>query len=67
MSDLTTIQLERPTREQFRDEFTLPGESANDALERMMSESEPPQMGVDEAEAERIAEETFDRKIKEFR
>lgn len=58
----TTIQLDDDVREQLRD-YTLPNESASDAVARMMNETEPPQFGVDAAEAERIAEDVFDRKV----
>jgi len=59
----TTIQLDDDVREQLRD-YTLPDESANDAVERLMNESEPPQIGIDAAEAERIAERVFEREVR---
>jgi len=62
----TTIQLKDDVRERLR-EYELPDESASDAVARMMDESEPPQLGVDAAEAERIAERVFDRKARELR
>lgn len=62
----TTIKLDDDVREALRD-YQLPGESASDAVARMMDETEPPQFGVDAAEAERIAERVFDRKASELR
>lgn len=62
----TTIQLKDDVREELRD-YQLPDESANDAVARMMNESEPPQFGVDAGEAERIAERVFERKARELR
>ena len=62
----TTIKLSDETREDLR-EYTLPDETADDAVARMMDETEPPQFGVDAAEAERIAERVFDRKARDLR
>jgi len=59
----TTIQLDDDVREQLRD-YTLPDESASDAVARMMDETEPPQVGIDAAEAERIAERVFEREVR---
>ena len=62
MSDTTTIELKKVVRERLRD-YTLPDETANDAVARMMDETEPPQLGIDAAEAERIAERVVERKV----
>ena len=62
----TTIKLSDETREDLR-EYTLPDETADDAVARMMDETEPPQFGVDAAEAERIAERVFERKARDLR
>jgi len=64
MDDRTSIQLSKDTREELR-AYQLPGESADDAVSRLIGESEPPSFGVDAAEAERIAERVADRKIEE--
>lgn len=58
----TTIKLDDDVREDLR-EYTLPDETASDAVARMMDEAEPPQYGVDAAEAERIAERVVDRRL----
>ena len=58
----TTIKLDDDVREQLRD-YTLPDETASDAVARMMNETEPPQYGIDAAEAERIAERVVERKV----
>jgi len=52
----TTIQLKDDVREQLRD-YQLPDESANDAVERMIAESEPPQFGVSEDRVREIVRE----------
>jgi len=62
----TTIQLDKSTRDELRD-YQLPDESANDTVKRLMNESEPPQMGIDASEAERIAERVFERKARDVR
>jgi len=62
MADRTSIQLSEETRDRLR-EYQLPGESADDAVARMMDETEPPQLGVDAAEAERIAEKVVRREL----
>ena len=62
----TTIKLNDDVRERLR-EYTLPDETASDAVARMMEETDPPQFGVDAAEAERIAERVFDRKARDLR
>jgi len=59
----TTIQLNDNVRERLRD-YTLPNETAGEAVARMMDETEPPQIGVDAAEAERIAERVFEREVR---
>ena len=61
----TTIKLDDDVREDLR-EYTLPDETASDAVARMMNETEPPQYGVDAAEAERIAGRVFDRKASDL-
>ena len=61
--DTTTIELKKDVRERLRD-YTLPDESASDAVARMMDETEPPQYGIDAAEAERIAERVFEREVR---
>ena len=58
----TTIKLDDDVRENLRD-YTLPDETASDAVARMMDETEPPQLGIDAAEAERIAERVVERKV----
>ena len=58
----TTIKLDDDVREDLR-EYTLPDETASDAVARMMGETEPPQYGIDAAEAERIAERVVERKV----
>lgn len=63
---VTTIQLDDEVRENLR-EHQLPGESASDAVARLLADSEPPQFGVDAAEAERIAEQVVERKMREAR
>ena len=63
MSDTTTIELKKDVRERLRD-YTLPDETASDAVARMMDETEPPQYGIDAAEAERIAERVFEREVR---
>ena len=60
--DKTTIELKKDVREDLR-EYTLPDETASDAVARMMNETEPPQLGIDAAEAERIAERVVERKV----
>jgi hypothetical protein len=62
MPDKTTIQLDDDVREQLR-EYTLDGESANDAVARLLDDSDPPRYGVDAAEAERIAERVIEREV----
>jgi len=62
----TTIKLDDDVREDLR-EYTLPDETASDAVARMMNETEPPQYGIDAAEAERIAERVFERKARDLR
>lgn len=62
----TTIQLDKSVRDELRD-YQLPDESANDTVKRLLNESEPPQMGVDRSEVERIAERVFERKARELR
>jgi thioester reductase-like protein len=62
----TTIKLDDDVREDLR-EYTLPDETASDAVARMMAETEPPRYGIDAAEAERIAERVFDRKARDLR
>jgi hypothetical protein len=59
---VTTIQLDDDVREQLRD-YTLPDETASDAVARMMNETEPPRIGIDSAEAERIAERVVEREV----
>ena len=59
----TTIKLDDDVREDLR-EYTLPDETASDAVARMMNETEPPQYGIDAAEAERIAERVFEREVR---
>ena len=59
----TTIKLDDDVRERLRD-YTLPDETAGDAVARMMDETEPPQYGIDAAEAERIAERVFEREVR---
>ena len=66
MADRTSIQLNEDTRERLR-EYQLPGESADDAVGRMMDETDPPQFGIDAAEAEHIAERVFERKARDLR
>lgn len=61
----TTIKLEDDVREQLR-EYTLAGESASDAVARLMDESEPPTLGINEDEARRIAEDVAERKVAEL-
>ena len=63
MADTTTIELKEDVREDLRD-YTLPDETASDAVARMMDETEPPQYGIDAAEAERIAERVFEREVR---
>ena len=58
----TTIKLDDDVRDDLR-EYTLPDETASDAVARMMDETEPPQLGVDAAEAERIAEKVVRREL----
>lgn len=65
-NDTTTIQLDKDVRKKLR-AYTLPNERASDAVARMMDETEPPQIGVDAAEAERIAERVVERKMSEVR
>ena len=62
MTNTTTIQIDADVRERLRD-YTLPDETASDAVARMMDETEPPQYGIDAAEAERIAERVVERKV----
>jgi len=59
----TTIQLDDDVREQLR-EYTLPGESASDAVARMMNETEPPEYGLDRTDVERIVERMLERKAR---
>ena len=61
--EYTTIELDDDVREQLRD-YTLPDETASDAVARMMDETDPPQYGIDAAEAERIAERVFEREVR---
>ena len=63
MTNTTTIQIDTDVRERLRD-YTLPDETASDAVARMMDETEPPQYGIDAAEAERIAERVVERKVR---
>lgn len=49
----TTIQLSDDVREELR-EYELPGESANDAVARMLDNSEPAELGVSEGRVREI-------------